>query len=196
MTSVHGAVLAVFLPEKRLSVEKINVFVTVSQCVFVGFPNDLHAQRTLCVAFRARSSDQKDGGVFSYRAVGFIKGQMRVGKIFCRRRVVVVIADKHAAINGRQVVCDGFFRLRVSAETEIDVIRVRPFGDESLITVIGTGSASALRDGRAVIEDGRDIPIGFSPSDAAAFFEADRERGNIVIERKIEDIIPYAFAPE
>ena len=106
---------------------------------------------------------------------------MRLCQVFRIGRIMIVIAHKNAAIEGREIVSHCFFALCVAAETEIDKINACMLCNQRLITVICTARTPSLRNGRTVVQDGSDFFIFFSLCDPVSFMECKRERGNLII---------------
>ena len=78
---------------------------------------------------------------------------MRIVKILGCRRVMVIIANENLGFHARKICKHLRFCLRTAAVTEIYVIRVMPFWNVRLITVVGARTTSALRYRRAVIQN-------------------------------------------
>lgn len=169
MAAVHRAVHAVIFSEQGFPVQKIYVFPALF-CVFICFAHNFPASRRSRVKFKIRPCHEQYGRVRMACAECFVQGAVRSPQVACVGRVVVIVVHEQAAVERGKVIGDRLFSLCVAAESEIDIVGIRPSGNIGRVTVIGAGCAGALRDGRAVIKDRRTFCIFFSAFTSAFAF--------------------------
>lgn len=191
MCSVHGASVLVGAAKDRCAVDVIHIAVAVLPRVAVGVENDIPARKILRVGtVKVDAGDHEIGDLWVRGADCTVEFAVRVAQVLRVRRVVVIIRDESAHIERSKVVDHRILRLPAARKTEVDVIQSRAARDDVLVAVSGARGATALRDGTAVVDDGRAVAVAKPLADRCIVPRADQERIDPCVEREIDGDVP------
>ena len=181
MASVNRTHIVIFSDEEILAVDEINIFIPDRFCFFIAIYDDLTAlfgAVSVSVIGTGYHNIRNIGVLFAYR---FIKIEMRFFEIFGIGRVVVEIRNESRHRKRRHIIANRLFCSGTARKAEINIVDIQSSCYDILITVSGTGSASALRYRTAVINDGKNRKIAKTARKGRIIVNADKKVFDVAV---------------
>ena len=182
MTSVYRTHIGISSLEDRLTVDIIDVTVTVIACKAVGFKNDVTAQNTvIIIAIEVGTREHDVGNVGVLLADLLIHLAVRILQVFGVGSIVIVVGYKRRHGQGCHILDNIVLAASVSGETEVDMVDIHSAADNALIGVSGTSGASALGDRATVVNDGGDVTVFHALTKHGILLQSDLQASNVAV---------------